>query len=75
MNRYARTLNSFVRFGTPQNEKIQQSYSAFVPHNLNIFIIAIFKRFVKQKMIKIKLVGVSMTFYCTKHHLSKCNGS
>jgi hypothetical protein len=33
--------------------------------------IAIFKRIVKQKMIQIKVVGMSMIFYCTTLHKRK----
>jgi hypothetical protein len=37
--------------------------------------IAIFKNCVNQKIIQIKLIGMSMIFYYTKVHLFKCNGS
>jgi hypothetical protein len=37
--------------------------------------VAIFKNCVKQKIIQIKLTGMSMISYYTKVHLSKCNGS
>jgi hypothetical protein len=37
-----------------------------------IRIIAIFNSLVKHKLIQIKLVDLSMIFYCTKFHLSKC---
>jgi hypothetical protein len=37
--------------------------------------IAIFKNYVKQKMIQIKLIGISMISYYTKVNFPKCNGS
>jgi hypothetical protein len=37
--------------------------------------IAIFKSVVKQRMIQVKLVCISMIFYNTELQLSECNGS
>jgi hypothetical protein len=37
--------------------------------------ITIFKKLHQKIRIQIKLIGISMIFYYTKVHLSKCNGS
>jgi hypothetical protein len=62
------TLHKFTEFFT-------EFFSVY--HNITskFRTIAIFKNCVIQKMIQIKLVGMSMISYYTKVHLSKCNGS
>jgi hypothetical protein len=59
--------------------KITEFYTelfSVYPHITSKFrTIATFKNCVKQKMIQIELIGMSMISYYTKLHLSKCNGS
>jgi hypothetical protein len=62
------TLHKITEFCT--------EWFSFYPNITSKFLtIAIFKNCAKQKMIQIKLIVVSMIFYYTKVHLSKCNGS
>jgi hypothetical protein len=59
--------------------KITEFYTELfsVYHNITskFRTIVMFKNCVKQIMIQIKLIGMSMISYCTKVHLTKCNGS